>query len=353
MTTEDHKNSGIIPKLEIVDMHFSYNEDEEVLSNLSLSVQEQEFVSVIGDSGAGKTTLFRAINGLEKINQGYIRLDGFLQSSSFFHIPAEKRSIGTIFQDYALFPHLNVEKNIKYSLQSSNFDKNFYENILSLLQVEGLLDRYVDELSGGQKQRIALARSLVRKPKLLLMDEPFSNLDRNLRVEIRRELKKIFSDIGSTVLLITHDSEEALSLSDKVGFLYAGEIIQFSSPEKIYDRPDHSIIAKSISNSNVIFGEVYKNKVSTFIGDFILDENFNEKSKIYINVKPNQLSINLNEKNFVIKDKEFLEGSQLFILQEIDTGIELNVKMSNNNEFQMGQSVGIEIIKKEVNKLLE
>ncbi len=353
MTTEDHKNSGIIPKLEIVDMHFSYNEDEEVLSNLSLSVQEQEFVSVIGDSGAGKTTLFRAINGLEKINQGYIRLDGFLQSSSFFHIPAEKRSIGTIFQDYALFPHLNVEKNIKYSLQSSNFDKNFYENILSLLQVEGLLDRYVDELSGGQKQRIALARSLVRKPKLLLMDEPFSNLDRNLRVEIRRELKKIFSDIGSTVLLITHDSEEALSLSDKVGFLYAGEIIQFSSPEKIYDRPDHSIIAKSISNSNVIFGEVYKNKVSTFIGDFILDENFNEKSKIYINVKPNQLSINLNEKNFVIKDKEFLEGSQLFILQEIDTGIELNVKMSNNNEFQTGQSVGIEIIKKEVNKLLE
>ncbi|MEC7838240.1 MAG: ABC transporter ATP-binding protein [Chloroflexota bacterium] len=353
MTTEDHKNIGIIPKLEIVDMHFSYNEDEEVLSNLSLSVQEQEFVSVIGDSGAGKTTLFRAINGLEKINQGYIRLDGFLQSSSFFHIPAEKRSIGTIFQDYALFPHLNVEKNIKYSLQNSNFDKNFYENILSLLQLEGLLDRYIDELSGGQKQRIALARSLVRKPKLLLMDEPFSNLDRNLRVEIRRELKKIFSEIGSTVLLITHDSEEALSLSDKVGFLYAGEIIQFSTPEKIYDRPDHSIIAKSISNSNVIFGEVYKNKVSTFIGDFILDENFNEKSKIYINVKPNQLSISLNEKNFVIKDKEFLEGSQLFILQEIDTGIELNVKMSNNNEFQMGQSVGIEIIKKEVNKLLE
>lgn len=353
MTTEDHKNIGIIPKLEIVDMHFSYNEDEEVLSNLSLSVQEQEFVSVIGDSGAGKTTLFRAINGLEKINQGYIRLDGFLQSSSFFHIPAEKRSIGTIFQDYALFPHLNVEKNIKYSLQNSNFDKNFYENILSLLQLEGLLDRYIDELSGGQKQRIALARSLVRKPKLLLMDEPFSNLDRNLRVEIRRELKKIFSEIGSTVLLITHDSEEALSLSDKVGFLYAGEIIQFSTPEKIYDRPDHSIIAKSISNSNVIFGEVYKNKVSTFIGDFILDENFNEKSKIYINVKPNQLSISLNEKNFVIKDKEFLEGSQLFILQEIDTGIELNVKMSNNNEFLIGQSVGIEIIKKEVNKLLE
>ncbi len=349
----NQENTGIIPKLEIVDMHFSYSPEHEVLSNLSLKVQDREFVSVIGDSGAGKTTLFRAINGLEKVNEGYIRLDGYLQSAAFFHIPAEKRSIGTIFQDYALFPHLNVEKNIKYALKSSNFDKNFYENILALLRVEELLDRFVDELSGGQKQRIALARSLVRKPKLLLMDEPFSNLDRNLRVQIRRELKQIFKDIGTTVLLITHDSEEALSLSDKVGFLYAGEIIQFSTPEKIYDRPDHSIIAKSISNSNVIFGEVYKNKVSTFIGDFILDENFNEQSKIYINVKPDQLSININQKNFVIKDKEFLEGSQLFVLNEIDTGMELNVKMPNSSDYQIGQNVGIEIIKKEVNKLLE
>lgn len=178
-------------------------------------------------------------------------------------------------------------------------------------------------------------------------------LPSNSPVQIRRELKQIFTEIGSTVLLITHDSEEALSLSDKVGFLYAGEIIQFSTPEKIYDRPDHSIIAKSISNSNVIFGEAYKNKVSTFIGDFILDENFMEQSKIYVNVKPNQLSINLNQNNFVIKDREFLDGSQLYIIIEIDTGIELNVKMPNTSEYQIGQNVGIEIIKKEVNRLLE
>ena len=350
---ENQENLLIIPKLEIVDMHFSYKQENQILSNLSLKVQDREFVSVIGDSGAGKTTLFRAINGLEKINEGYIRLDGYLQSAAFFHIPAEKRSIGTIFQDYALFPHLNVEKNIKYALKNSNFDKKFYQNILDLLRVNELLDRYIDELSGGQKQRIALARSLVRKPKLLLMDEPFSNLDRNLRIQIRRELKQIFTEIGSTVLLITHDSEEALSLSDKVGFLYAGEIIQFSTPEKIYDRPDHSIIAKSISNSNVIFGEAYKNKVSTFIGDFILDENFMELSKIYVNVKPNQLSINLNQNNFVIKDREFLEGNQLYILIEIDTGLELNVKMPNSSEYQIGQNVGIEIINKDVNRLLE
>ena len=162
---EKNSNQHIIPKLEVVDLNFSYANEEQILSDFSLLVNDKQFVSVVGDSGVGKTTLFRTINGLEKINQGYIRLDGFLQSSSFFHLPPEKRPIGTIFQDYALFPHLSVEKNIKYSLNKSNHDKKFYDDIISLLRVDGLLDRYIDELSGGQKQRIALARSLVRKPK--------------------------------------------------------------------------------------------------------------------------------------------------------------------------------------------
>ena len=226
-----------IPKLEIDDLSFSYKNQQYVLKDLSINIMEKEFVSVIGVSGVGKTTLFRAINGLEKIKSGYIRLDGYLLSSSFFHIPAEKRPIGTIFQDYALFPHLNVEKNIKYSLNNSNFHKSFYEKIINLLRVDSLLGRYIDELSGGQKQRVSLARALVRKPKLILMDEPFSNLDRNLRIEIRRELKELFTEIGATVLLITHDSEEALSLSDKVGYLYGGKIIQFSTPYEIYNYP--------------------------------------------------------------------------------------------------------------------
>ena len=339
--------------LQIEEISFSYNRNEPILDEFSIDVNEGEFVTVLGDSGVGKTTLFRAINGLEKIENGYIRVDGNLMSSSFYHLPPEKRPVGTIFQDYALFPHFNVEKNIYYGIDKKNFDKKFVDEIVNLLRVENLFDRYIDQLSGGQRQRVSLARSLVRKPKLLLMDEPYSNLDKNLRQDIRRDLKKIFSKMGSTILLITHDSEEALSLSDKVGFLYAGEIIQFSTPEEIYDRPDHSIIAKTISNSNVIFGEVNKNKVSTFIGDFILDEEFSKKSKIYINVKPNQLSITREEKNFVIIDKEFLEGSQLYILRDIDTGIDLNVKMPNSNDFQLGEDVGVEIIIKDVNKLLE
>ena len=350
---EKKSNQNIIPKLEIVDLNFSYANEEQILSDFSLLVNDKQFVSVVGDSGVGKTTLFRTINGLEKINQGYIRLDGFLQSSSFFHLPPEKRPIGTIFQDYALFPHLSVEKNIKYSLNKSNHDKKFYDDIISLLRVDELLDRYIDELSGGQKQRIALARSLVRKPKLVLMDEPFSNLDRKLRIEIRRELKKIFTEIGSTVLLITHDSEEALSLSDKVGFLYDGRIIQFSSPEEIYNRPAHSIIAKSIPHSNVIYGEVIDNKVSTFIGDFILDEKFKIKSKIYVNVKPHQLSLDANGDNFKIIDKEFLEGTQLFVVREVDTGIELNIKVPEYGKFEIDQVVGVKILSKNVNKMLE
>ena len=123
-------------------------------------------------------------------------------SSSFYHLPPEKRPVGTIFQDYALFPHFNVEKNIYYGIDKKNFDKKFIDEIVNLLRVENLFDRYIDQLSGGQRQRVSLARSLVRKPKLLLMDEPYSNLDKNLRQDIRRDLKKIFSKMGSTVLLI-------------------------------------------------------------------------------------------------------------------------------------------------------
>ena len=159
--------------LQIEEITFSYNRNEPILDDFSIDVNEGEFVTVLGDSGVGKTTLFRAINGLEKIENGYIRVDGNLMSSSFYHLPPEKRPVGTIFQDYALFPHFNVEKNIYYGLDKRNFDKNFVDEIVNLLRVENLFDRYIDQLSGGQRQRVSLARSLVRKPKLLLMDEPY------------------------------------------------------------------------------------------------------------------------------------------------------------------------------------
>ena len=199
---EKNSNQHIIPKLEVVDLNFSYSNEEQILSDFSLLVNDKQFVSVVGDSGVGKTTLFRTINGLEKINQGYIRLDGFLQSSSFFHLPPEKRPIGTIFQDYALFPHLSVEKNIKYSLNKSNHDKKFYDDIISLLRVDGLLDRYIDELSGGQKQRLSIARALLKNSPIILLDEATSSLDAESENQVQQAVANLTKN--KTTVIIAH-----------------------------------------------------------------------------------------------------------------------------------------------------
>ena len=335
--------------LEIDDVSFSYNEQEKILENFSIDVNEGEFVTVLGDSGVGKTTLFRAINGLEKVSSGYIRLGGNLLSSAFYHIPPEKRPIGTIFQDYALFPHLNVEKNIFYGLKKKYYDKYFVKEVLGLLRVEGFLNRYIDQLSGGQKQRVSLARALVRKPQLLLMDEPFSNLDKNLRLQIRRELKKNLIEIGSTVLLITHDSEEALSLSDKIGYLYKGKIIQFDSPYELFHNPNHKIIATSISNSNVIKGDILSNKAITKIGDFLLPKHCKNQNGVYINVRSNQIKLNRSSLNFEIIQEEFLEGKELYILKDLKDGQTINVTMDSSSKFSVGEKVDIEIINNKSN----
>ena len=335
--------------LQIEEISFKYTKNEPVLDNFSIDVNHGEFVTVLGDSGAGKTTLFRAINGLEKISNGYIRVDGNLMSSSFYHVSPEKRPVGTIFQDYALFPHFNVEKNIYYGLDKKNYDKKFVDEIIELLRVENFLKRYVDELSGGQRQRVSLARALVRKPKILLMDEPYSNLDKNLRQEIRRDLKKILSKIGSTVLLITHDSEEALSLSDKIGYLYQGKIIQFDTPYQIFHNPSHKIIAKSISNSNILEGISDGGKIKTDLGEFVIEEKINSDRKVTINVRPSQLSLVSSEEEYEIVEEEFLEGNQLFLVKNIKTDQIINVSISGANNFFLGQKVGIQIINNNAN----
>ena len=217
------------------------------------------------------------------------------------------------------------------------------------MRVENLFDRYIDQLSGGQRQRVSLARSLVRKPKLLLMDEPYSNLDKNLRQDIRRDLKKIFSKMGSTVLLITHDSVEALSLSDKIGYLYKGKIIQFDSPYEIFHNPLHKIIAKSISNSNILEGTPSNGKIITKIGEFIISEKITSSNNISINVRPNQLSLDHTGNKYEIVEEEFLEGSQLYLVKDTENNQIISISMIGENDFSVGDKVGVQIINNNAN----
>ena len=234
------------------------------LRGISLDVAKGEFCVLLGPSGCGKTTTLRSVAGLEKPDGGEIEINGTVVSSSDarIHLPTEKRDIGMVFQSYAIWPHMNVFKNVAFPLTQGQ--KRFPKQIvtekvhraLSLVQLDGLGDRPATDLSGGQQQRVAMARALVTEPKILLMDEPLSNLDARLREQMRVELKKITQAIGVTTLYVTHDQAEALSLGDKVCVMNEGEILQVGPPSDMYSRPANLFVAQFVGEMNFIRGKI-------------------------------------------------------------------------------------------------
>ncbi len=226
------------------------------LSNVSLSIEQNEFVTLLGPSGCGKTTLLRAISGFEDLETGSITID----DAPVTHLPAHKRPVNTVFQRYALFPHLNVARNVAYSLEIAGIPKTEITrrvgSMLELVGLEGFGDRKINQLSGGQQQRVALARSLVAQPKILLLDEPLSALDKNLRHKMQQELKTLQEEIGIAFVFVTHDQEEALTMSDRIAVLSEGDIKQLGSPEDLYRRPESEFVARFIGEGNLFAGKV-------------------------------------------------------------------------------------------------
>lgn len=214
------------------------------LSDVSLQLQAGKTYSILGESGSGKTTLARLIAGLECPDQGQIYLNGDLISSESHHLPAEKRSIGFVFQHYALFPHLNIFKNIEYGISNSPNKKEVVNEMLRLVNLNGYGGRYPHEISGGQQQRVALARALAPKPRLILLDEPFSNLDSTLRIDLRTEIFGILQKTGVCSVFITHNSEDAMAIADEVIVLKDGCLLQQASPETLYQRPATPYVAQ-------------------------------------------------------------------------------------------------------------
>lgn len=219
--------------VKINNIKFKYdNSSEDTLRDFSLEIDRGEIIAVIGESGSGKSTLLRILSGFEVPYSGSIKVDNrvLLDDSSF--IPVEKRGIGMVFQDYALFPHLTVDENIRFGVPkySKKEQKNLVDEMLSLVNLSEYKKRYPHELSGGQQQRIGLARALAPKPSLLLLDEPFSNLDSNLRHKIRDELKAIISSTNTTALFVSHDREDALTIADRVVVLDRGSIVKVGKP---------------------------------------------------------------------------------------------------------------------------
>ena len=248
--------------------------DFTALNGVSLDIQEGEFFTLLGPSGCGKTTLLRMIAGFNSIEGG----DFYFGEKRINDVPAHKRDIGMVFQNYAIFPHLTVRENVAYGLKARKMPakeiKPKVDEALELVQISHLADRKPNELSGGQQQRVALARAFVIEPSVLLMDEPLSNLDAKLRVQMRSVIKKLQRRLGITTIYVTHDQEEALAISDRIAVMKDGHIMQIGTPRDIYAKPQNPFVAGFIGVSNFLDCEVNAPApgtilFSTFLGDFI------------------------------------------------------------------------------------
>ncbi|WP_425357364.1 ABC transporter ATP-binding protein [Ferrimonas balearica] len=225
-----------------------------ILSDLALSLAENEILALLGPSGCGKTTLLRAIAGLMPVHGGQVSLDGEVISSADQLVPAEQRGIGVIFQDYALFPHLTVARNIGFGLRHwpKAEARARVEEMIRLVKLDGLGDRYIHELSGGQQQRVAIARALAYKPKLLLLDEPFSNIDSQVRGELMAEIRAILRSQGVSAIFVTHSKEEAFAFADRLALLHEGKVVQTGPAEELYYRPVSRFVADFLGGGNYL-----------------------------------------------------------------------------------------------------
>jgi spermidine/putrescine ABC transporter ATP-binding subunit len=250
-----HELGGKVAVLELEKLTKKYS-GAAAVDALDLSVKDGDMTALLGESGCGKTTTLRMVAGFIRPDSGSVRIDG----KNLNGVPAYKRNVGVFFQNYALFPHLSVYDNVAFGLKLQKLSREEIKNktagMLDLVKLTGLEQRFPRELSGGQQQRVALARALVTRPKLLLLDEPLSNLDAKLREEMRTELRRIQRELGITAIIVTHDQEEAISMADRVAVMRRGRIVQIGSPEEIYENPSGAFVADFMGFSNFFDGVV-------------------------------------------------------------------------------------------------
>lgn len=292
-------------------------EKERGVKNISFQLEKGELVSFLGPSGCGKTTLLNIIGGFVKNDSGSIYLEG----KDITEYPPEKREIVTVFQNYALFPHMNVVENVKYGLKYRGYNKEeqikLAKEYLKIVGLEGYEKNSVGELSGGQQQRVALARALVLQPKILLLDEPFSNLDAKLKIAMREEIKELQKRLGISMIFVTHDQEEALSISDRIVVMSNGEIVQIGKPEEIYYSP--------------------KNR---YIAEFIGKINFLEIG----NKRPEEIKMRRdNSGDAVILNREFMGATTLFVVERLEKKIYVTISGEEALKYRVGDRVVLEL----------
>ncbi len=322
--------------LELKNIALSYDQDC-ILDHINLYIKDKEFVTLLGPSGCGKTTTLRIIGGFTAPDEG----DVFFEGQRINDIPPHKRKVNTVFQRYALFPHLNVFENVAFGLKVSKVPADeIKKRVLKMLEVvdlKGFEKRKVTRLSGGQQQRVAIARALVNQPKVLLLDEPLGALDLKLRKEMQIELKRIQQQLGITFIYVTHDQEEALSMSDTIVVMKGGEIQQIGTPEDVYNEPKNAFVADFIGESNIFDAVMVKDCLVHFSGhDFeCVDKGFGEGKAVDIVIRPEDIEL-------VSPEKSILQGE---VTSVVFKGVhyEMNVKCQGLDwmiHSTKGQTVG-------------
>ncbi len=318
--------------------------DKCILDDVSINVKKGEFVTILGPSGCGKTTLLRLLAGFGKADKGEIRING----EDITNVPPHLRPVNTVFQRYALFPHLDVYENIAFGLKLQKVPADEIDKIvlkvLKMVSMTDYEDRDVESLSGGQQQRVAIARAIANQPKVLLLDEPLAALDLKMRKDMQIELKEMHRKLGITFVYVTHDQEEALTLSDTIIVMNEGKIQQIGTPTDIYNEPQNSFVADFIGESNILNGRMIKDKLVEFVGHQFdcVDEGFGEDTEVDVVVRPEDIYImnKLEGAQFTGKVKSCtFKGVHYEMFVDSDKGYELMVQ--DYNAFEPGSEVGL------------
>ena len=312
---------------------------EIVLSDFNLDVWNGSIVGILGISGSGKTTALRLLAGFDKPDSGIIEMRNKVISSDDTFLPPEERNVGMVFQDYALFPHLNVEKNISFGLSRDEIKSGRLEEVLSMCNLETYRNKFPQELSGGQQQRVSLARALAPKPEVILLDEPFTSLDAHMARDLREEVVSLLRQTETTAIIVTHDQEEALSVCDVVSVLENGSVIQSATPQEIYLNPVSQTVANSVGDPNILKGFSVDGRVETSLGTFVTAYN----GALDVSIRPECIELLLDsEGSYVVKECTFYGHDQVISFQN-SKGEVFRARSLPNTIYEAGDKVNINI----------